>query len=88
MLLHPLNPTGLENHLASLQPLLLLVRAVRAASASVTCGPTLSFHFMLMPPTETATRFRRSRLTFCCRGKITLAHRRRLCDSDSTRLGI
>merc|ERR1711988_754822 len=70
MLLHPLNPTGLENHLASLQPLMWFLRAVRAASASVTCGPTLfiSFHF------NAAYRNRHAVPTlaihtFLCRGK-------------------
>jgi len=45
MLLHPLNPTGLEDHLDSLQPLMWFLRAVRAAIASVTYGPTLFISF-------------------------------------------
>ena len=63
MLLHPLNPTGLENHLASLQPLMWFLRAVRAASASVTCGP----------PRGSDARD----ILFFAVGKITLAYRHR-----------
>ena len=71
MLLHPLNPTGLENHLASLQPLMWFLRAVRAASASVTCGP----------PRGSDARD----ILFFAVGKITLAYRHSRLPSEETR---
>jgi len=76
-------------YLASLQPPFKFVLAVRAASLSVTYGPTLLIYFnfycrLPAPP----LRHRRSRPTCFCRGKIALAHRHRRCGSGNTRLGI
>jgi hypothetical protein len=65
-------------YLASLQPPFNFLRAVRAASLSVTYGPTLLIYFnfycrLPAPP----LRHRRLRPKFSAVGKIALAHRHR-----------
>ena len=72
--------------LASLQPPLNFLRAVRAASLSVTCGPTLFISIYFIPLTGAADAA--SAVAVAAVGKITCACRHRRCGVGSSRWNI